>query len=67
MRRKRANVLIRIEERMKRIEAQAKARRREELRNAAKSETAALGETKKDTTVRIARARQCLPNSQNVT
>ncbi len=41
MRRKRANVLTRIEERMRRIEAQAKARRREELRNAAKSETAA--------------------------
>jgi len=34
MRRKRANVLSRIEERMRRIEARAKARRREELRNA---------------------------------
>jgi hypothetical protein len=51
---------------MRRIEARAIARR-EELRNAAKSETAAHEETKKDTTVRIARARQCLPNSQNVT
>ncbi len=66
MRRKRPHVLTRIEERMRRIEARAIARR-EELRNAAKSETAAHEETKKDTTVRIARARQCLPNSQNVT
>ncbi len=45
MRRKRANVLIRIEERMRRIEAQAEARRREELRNAAKSESETAAQT----------------------
>jgi len=51
---------------MRCIEEKAKAMRREELRNAAKSETAAHGE-KKDTTACLARARLGLPNSQNVT
>jgi hypothetical protein len=45
MRRKRQNVLARIEERMKRIEAQAKARRREELRDAAKSDSETAAQT----------------------
>ncbi len=45
MRRKRANVLIRIEDRMRRIEAQAEARRREELRNATKSESETAAQT----------------------
>jgi hypothetical protein len=67
MRRNFTPVLIRLEQRMRRIEETAKAKRREELRNAAKSETAAHGETKKDTTACLARARLGLPNSQNVT
>jgi hypothetical protein len=43
MTRKRQNVLTRIEERMKRIEAEA--RRREELRNAAKSDSETAAQT----------------------